>query len=253
MNVDNNEVTWMLGVAREAGNLALSYFGHTTGTLKPDSSWVTEADLAVEAFVREAIQSAHPDDTIIGEETPIDPVDPSRRVWAIDPIDGTRAFNHGFPVWGVSIGLLEDGKPEAGAIVLPALNDLYHADGKNAFLNGALLRLPTASIDTNAVLLVSEDAYRAQSITYPGTLLSLGSAAAHLCYVARGAAVGAMDQACLWDYAAAAAILQSVGIAGRYVSGTPIDFPDLYDGSVVSEPTLFAPDAVFATLRQPSD
>ena len=125
--MDNDEVTWMLGVAREAGNLALSFFGHTTGTLKPDSSWVTEADLAVEEFVREAIQSAHPDETIIGEETPIDPVDPSRRVWAIDPIDGTRAFNHGFPVWGVSIGLLEDGKPEAGAIVLPALNDLYHS------------------------------------------------------------------------------------------------------------------------------
>ncbi len=243
------DAAWLVDLAKKAGDLAYGYFGRATAKLKPDDSWVTEADLAVERFVREALAAARPDDAVIGEEGDTTVSSSSRFVWAIDPIDGTRAFYHGFPVWGVSIGLLLDDQPHAGAVILPVVGDLYHSDGRDAFLNGVRLASPSAAIDKNAVFLISEGAYQARTVDYPGKVLSLGSAAAHLCYVAGGSAIGAMDRAAIWDYAAGAAILSTLGIPPRYASGNAIDFSVLYDGRTVAEPTLFASDLTFRSLQ----
>ena len=240
---------WINELAREAGEIALSFFGKTTGQLKSDHSWVTEADLTIEKFLRAAISQQRPQDAIIGEEgeKKIDPA--AEFVWALDPIDGTRVFNHGLPVWGVSIGVLKNGQPYLGAFILPVLGDLYHTDGHSAYLNGQILGIPEPPIDHNAVFLISEGAYKDRTVDYPGKVISLGSAAAHLCYVARGSAVGAMDKAGIWDYAAGAAILKAQGIKCRYVSGAEVDFETLYDGQAVSEPTLIAPDGLFDQLQ----
>ena len=241
-------IDWLLNVVREAGDIALSYFGRSTGTLKPDNSWVTEADLAVESAIREALLKARPGEAILGEEGQDGPPD-SSRVWAIDPIDGTRAFNHGFPVWGISVGMIIDGLPVVGAFYLPVLDDLYHADGQGAFYNGVNLSAPSPPIGPNAVLLISEGAFGDLQVDYPGKVLGFGSATAHLCYVARGSAVGTLDRASIWDYAAAAAILRAVGIPLRYVSGREVDFTQLYDGRTVPEPTLICPERHFHTLQ----
>ena len=242
------DTDWLIAITRRAGEIALSHFGNTRGSLKPDSSWVTQADLDVEAYLREELAKARPGDAILGEEGD-NPAPQSSAVWAIDPVDGTRVFNHGLPVWGVSIGLILDGTPSAGAFYLPALGDLYHTDGKTAYCNGIALAPPEPVIDANAILLVSEGAYKAQHIRYPGKLLSMGSAAAHLCYVARGAAVGALDQAGVWDYAASAAILRVLGVPFHYASGAEVDFPTLYDGRPAPEPTLVCPPHLFAPLQ----
>ena len=106
------DIPWLLGIVGKAGEIALSHFGRTKGTLKSDNSWVTQADLDVEAYLRKELASTFPDDAVLGEEGD-DPPPTSSNVWAIDPIDGTRAFNHGLPVWGVSIGLLINGRPPA--------------------------------------------------------------------------------------------------------------------------------------------
>jgi myo-inositol-1(or 4)-monophosphatase len=111
------------------------------------------------------------------------------------------------------------------------------------------MNAPSPVIDHNAVFLVSEGAYKARAIDYPGKVISLGSAAAHLCYVARGSSVGAMDKAGIWDYAAGAAILKALGIKCRYVSGDELDFTSLYDGKAVDQPTLIAPDNCFDILQ----
>ena len=241
---------WIVDLARRAGEIAATFFGKTTGQLKADKSWVTEADLAVELYLRAAIEEKRPQDEIIGEEGEKE-IDPSAEfVWALDPIDGTRVFNHGLPVWGVSTGALCNDGPVLGAFVAPALGDLYHTDGDQAYLNGEPLTIPEPVIDENALFLVSEDAYKNRVIDYPGKVLSLGSAAAHLCYVAKGSAVGAMDMAGVWDYAGGAAILRSQGIQCRHTSGDPVDFASLYDGRQVEIPTLIAPESCFEVLRR---
>lgn len=242
------DIDWLLNVVREAGDIALSYFGRSTGTVKPDSSWVTEADLAVESAVRKALLETRLGEAILGEEGQDGPPD-SRVVWAIDPIDGTRAFNHGFPVWGISVGMLVDGVPVVGAFYLPVLDDLFHADGQAAYCNGVRLSTPDPPIDPNAVLLISEGAFFSLHVNYPGKILGFGSATAHLCYVAGGSAVGSLDQASIWDYAAAAAVLRAVGVPLRYLSGEQVDFTQLYDGRTVPEPTLICPERHFDSLQ----
>ncbi len=242
------DIDWLLDITRKAGDIALSHFGKTRGNLKPDNTWVTQADLAVEACLREELASARPNDAILGEEGD-NPAPRSPTVWAIDPIDGTRAFNHGFPIWGVSIGMLQDGVPTLGAFILPALGDLYHTDGKTACCNGVALTPSAPAINANAVFLVSEGAYKHRKIDYSGKVLSLGSAAAHLCYVARGSAVGSLNQASIWDYAAGAAILRVLGVPFRYLSGAEVDFTLLYSGQSTPEPTLACPPRHFQTLQ----
>ncbi len=243
------DIDWMLHITKTAGNIALDHFGNTTGTLKPDSSWVTQADLDVEAYLRKELAHARPDDAILGEEGD-DPPPEVRNVWAIDPVDGTRAFNHGFPIWGVSLGYLQNGIPTAGAFILPALGDLYHTDGTTAYYNGIPLEPPTSPINENAVCLISETALKQFRIDYPGRVLSLGSAAAHLAYFARGSAVAALDRASIWDYAAVAAILRVLGIPFRYRTGEIVDFKDLYSGKPVHEPTLICLPEHFETLQK---
>lgn len=243
------DIKWILEIAREAGSIALSHFGRTEGTLKADNSWVTMADVDVETFLRREIESRRPNDAILGEEG-ANPMPLSTVVWAIDPIDGTRAFNHGLPVWGVSIGVFENGEPTMGAIVLPVLGDVYYTDGASAYCNGRALSTRTPALDANAILLVSEGAFKRLRIDYPGKTLSLGSAAAHLCYVARGSAVGAFDHASIWDYAAGAAILNVLGIRLRYLSGRTVDFEELFGAIAAPEPTLASSDRHFDALQR---
>jgi inositol-phosphate phosphatase/L-galactose 1-phosphate phosphatase/histidinol-phosphatase len=97
---------------------------------KEDESPVTELDRQIELALRATIQSRHPDDSIIGEEFGLwegAPGHPSDRKWVIDPLDGTRAFVTGSPLWGTLIGVLHDGRPWLGAIEMPALGRRFFA------------------------------------------------------------------------------------------------------------------------------
>lgn len=96
---------------------------------------VTVADRAAEEAVRAAIASAFPDDGILGEEFGATNID-ADKVWVIDPIDGTRSFIAGLPVWGVLIGLLQRGKPRLGMMAQPFTGERFFGDGENASYSG---------------------------------------------------------------------------------------------------------------------
>jgi len=106
---------------------------------KSDESPVTIADKTVELALREAIAARFPDDDILGEEHD-DQRGSSGYAWVIDPIDGTRAFICGRPVFGTLIGLVKDDLPLAGYIDMPMLDECYVAVGGSATLNGAPIR-----------------------------------------------------------------------------------------------------------------
>lgn len=106
---------------------------------KADHSPVTDADRSAEETIRKQLSSARSRDSVYGEE--MGTTGRSSRVWVIDPIDGTKNYLRGVPVWATLIGLVEDGKVVAGVVSAPALGRRWWAaQGQGAFTGTSLLR-----------------------------------------------------------------------------------------------------------------
>jgi histidinol-phosphatase len=153
-----------VGWAREAGHRTLHWF--RTGVVaerKADSSPVTVADREAELFLRDRIAGRFPDDGILGEE--FGEARPgARRRWILDPIDGTKSFVRGVPLYGVLLALEEpdaDGAPMVTLAVLhfPALDEtLTAARGAGAWFNGARARVSRVDRLDEALLLTTSAA-----------------------------------------------------------------------------------------------
>jgi histidinol-phosphatase len=140
-------------VAQEAGALALDYArtGVKTET-KSDESPVTAADRACEKLIVETLTREFPEDGILGEEG-ANRESRSGRKWIIDPIDGTKDFIRGIPLWAVLIGLEDQGRIVAGAAHNPGQNSLLWAGrGLGAFANGIPARVSTKTRPEDAIL-----------------------------------------------------------------------------------------------------
>lgn len=124
--------------AYQAGRLTLGYFlSEIEISFKSDASPVTIADRQAEVFIRNQIEKKFPEHTIIGEELGLSNQSGGNTRWIIDPIDGTKAFMRGVPLYGVLIGLEIDGIIEVGAAYLPALNEMVSAArGLGCWWNG---------------------------------------------------------------------------------------------------------------------
>jgi histidinol-phosphatase len=116
------------GMAREAGELILSYYQHPelAVELKADASPVTVADREAERLMRTRIAEAFPDDAILGEEFGQQEGTSGWR-WILDPVDGTKSFVHGVPLFGTLIGIEKDGRAEVGVCRMPALDEMAWA------------------------------------------------------------------------------------------------------------------------------
>ena len=127
------------GAVREAGDLALTTFrGQPRSWIKGESSPVSEADLAVDALLRERLLTIR-EAGWLSEETEDDPARLQRtEVWVVDPIDGTRAYLAGLPDWTISVALVSSGRPLIGALYAPVTDELFLSSvGDGATLNGA--------------------------------------------------------------------------------------------------------------------
>jgi len=118
----------LVAAVREAGALALmSFKGPIKSWFKGGNSPVSEADLAVDALLRDRLQAALPGGWL-SEETEDDPARlASKRVWIVDPIDGTRAFLAGLPDWTIAVALAEAGRPVLAAIFAPVADEMFLA------------------------------------------------------------------------------------------------------------------------------
>ncbi|MCO5065038.1 MAG: histidinol-phosphatase [Rhizobiaceae bacterium] len=96
---------------------------------------VTEADRQAEKAIRALINDSYPGHGILGEEFGAENAD-AEFVWVIDPIDGTRSFISGIPLWGTLVGLTRNGDAIAGMMAQPFIGELFYADGKGAFYEG---------------------------------------------------------------------------------------------------------------------
>jgi histidinol-phosphatase len=147
-------------VARIAGDVALPYFN--TGLdveTKGDGSPVTRADREAEQAARAWIASRYPADGIVGEE--FGDVNPeARRRWLIDPIDGTRSFVRGIPLWGTLVAVLDGEDVLAGAIYCPATREMTNAAlGEGCWWNGVRAHVSTVAVLADALILTTDETF----------------------------------------------------------------------------------------------
>ena len=217
--------------AWQAGKITLEYF--QTGTAverKADASPVTLADRRAEEKLRECIQLAFPDHGILGEEFgEVAGRAPYR--WVLDPLDGTRSFIQGVPMYGVMMGLEYHGQPVLGVVHLPALVEtVYAAKGDGCYWNGRRAHVSAVSQLGEAVVLATS----VQSLYEEGrgpvfeslqgqTRLqrTWGDCYGHI-LVATGRAEVMLDPILqIWDCAALRPILEEAGGTFTDWHGTP--------------------------------
>lgn len=231
----------LINWAHEAGRIALSHFGHIQAHIKPDNTYVTQADLEIEQFLAKQIRAMYPDHALITEESTPPQIQPGAvNTWAIDPIDGTTAFVQGLPGWGISIGHLREGRPYLGCFYMPLLDDMtYTVTPDEVYCNGSpLSRVLRREWGKKSFLAITASAHFDFNIEVEHTR-ALGSIGANLVYTARGAATAAfIPKARIWDLAAGAAILAGAGGELRYLSGQPIDYAQLLAGQLAPEPII---------------
>jgi histidinol-phosphatase len=120
-------LAFALELADVARDLTLAGFGGRLAVeLKDDRTPVTEIDVAAERAIRAAIAERSPDDGVLGEEGGSTP-SVNGRTWVLDPIDGTKLYAEGIPLWTTLIALREDDRVVVGVADAPALGDRYHA------------------------------------------------------------------------------------------------------------------------------
>ncbi len=149
--------TFMAELAVESGNFIRPLFRQPSVAVetKSDQSPVTIADRGAEELLRAMIAKRYPAHGIIGEEFGNTRAD-AEFVWVLDPIDGTKAFITGVPLWGTLIALLHQGQPVLGCIHQPVLGQLLTGDGTSADFNGRKVRCrPTTRVE-DATLLTSD-------------------------------------------------------------------------------------------------
>jgi histidinol phosphatase-like enzyme (inositol monophosphatase family) len=141
--VDPSLLDAAVDLAREAGDLTLRWFRSVDLSIdtKADGTPVTEADRAAERLVRQRLAERFPDDAVLGEEEDDRPGTSGRR-WIVDPIDGTKSFTHGVPLYCTLLGVDDEHGSAAGVIHLPALGETVWAGrGRGCFVNGRPARV----------------------------------------------------------------------------------------------------------------
>jgi histidinol-phosphatase len=188
---------------------------------KPDLTPVTDADRAAERMLRERIARDRPGEGVLGEE---EGDDGGAVRWIVDPIDGTRNFSRGLPVWATLIALEREGQIVCGVASAPALGRRWWAArGEGAFANGTPIHVSAVGGlgDASISCTYAKDLVRLEPLVWHAR--GLGDFWQHV-LVAEGALDAAVDaELALWDYAALEPIVLEAGgrlgeVEGRFVS-----------------------------------
>jgi histidinol-phosphatase len=202
---------------------------------KPDLTPVTDADEAVEADLRDVLARQRPNDAVLGEEQGGKPVFQGRQ-WVIDPIDGTKNFVRGVPLWASLIALLEDGVPTVGVVSAPALNRRWWAGrglGSHASFDGGAPRrlsvsgvpeLSSASLSFSSLSGWAERGLRDNFIGLTDAVWRVRGFGDFFsyCLVAEGAVdIAAEPEVELWDLAPLDLLVREAGGAFTNLDGAP--------------------------------
>jgi myo-inositol-1(or 4)-monophosphatase len=213
-----------------AGTLALEHFKtDRRHWYKAPGQVVTAADLAVDRLLHDRLRGARPGDGWLSEERADDRSRlTTRRLWVVDPIDGTRAFADGVPQFSISVGLLLDGEPVLGAVLNPATAEYFEATrGGGAWLGAERLRVSAHPSLAGARLLSSRTEMhrrRWPRLIPEAHITAIGSLAYKLALVAAGRFDGLLSlrPSHDWDLAAALLLVREAGGLITAADGAPI-------------------------------
>ncbi len=220
-------ITTLINIVKDCRELFLEgYHADKNVRYKGTVDLVTEYDVAVEKRLTESLKKAFPDFTVVGEESTKEITHPKKAIY-VDPIDGTTNFIHGLPFCAISVGMWEDGKPLAGVVYNPVLDECFSAElGCGAFLNGQKISV-SKQTDFQQSLIATGFPYTkvqkgkdyewvlntmAKMLPVTRDIRRLGAASIDLCYVACGK-FEAYYECNLkpWDVAAGILIVQEAG------------------------------------------
>jgi histidinol-phosphatase len=216
----NRELEVAIAAVRAAAELALSWQAGIEAETKADQSPVTKADKECERRIASALLAEFPDDGLLGEEGASIAGQSGRR-WIIDPIDGTRDYVRGNPLWANLLALEDRGEVVLGIVNLPGLGLLYHAQkGGGAFKNGSAMRPSEKSGIGESVLCFSAFAkldklpFRDQFVPWAAQFWAtrgLGGAADAMMVCSGQAEVWFEPNAAPWDFAALKIVAEESG------------------------------------------
>ncbi len=212
-------------LVREAGRIALTRLGTFTVAQKADKSVVTEVDHAIQAVFLDMLADRYPDHAVIAEESIPSPEKhaayaDARYCWVIDPLDGTRNYVAGIPVFGTSVAIMDRGIPVVGIVYEHHMDEMYTAIvGRGAFLGKERIQAgPTRTGGDRLIGIPSSKMPLAVEVlkdwvARPGLVMrNLGSTALHLALVAAGALDAAYSvKGKVWDNAAGAVLIWEAG------------------------------------------
>ncbi|RCL01162.1 MAG: Inositol monophosphatase family protein [Candidatus Tokpelaia sp. JSC085] len=230
-----DDLTLLSWTAREAGKIAMRYFQQAQKVwVKSSNSPVSEADFAVDSFLKRELLSARPDYGWISEESRDDRTkdtkDTYSRFFVVDPIDGTRGFIERKTGWCISIAVVEDGRPIVGVLECPAKREQFLTKiGTPALLNGQVIRVALSGARSRLLIFCQKSILNrlpapfVQSVT-PDT--SIPSLAYRLALLSSGRLdVVFIRSGCHdWDIAAADIILKQSGGTLAGMTGHPIRY-----------------------------
>ena len=251
-----NFLKTILSLTQQAEQIPKRYFRKgVTIDHKQDETPVTIADRATEEFIRAGLAEHFPDHEIFGEEFGMTKGD-SPYQWVIDPIDGTRAFISGMPLYGMLIALLKHGVPQLGVLRMPELGEVYTGTDQGAFLNGdQRLRVSDAKDLDRAFIYINEADKMMAAV--PGVFARLNSAGrdrrfAYDCYPHALLAAGHID-ACVdfglqpYDYLPLVPIIEAAGGVITDWQGKPLNMGS--DGRIVCAATSLLHSEILVLLQ----
>ncbi|WP_223204555.1 histidinol-phosphatase [Gordonia jinghuaiqii] len=232
-----DDVELALSLADSADALTMDRFGAVDLHVddKPDLTPVSDADLACETMIRERLSARRPADTVLGEEFGGEAA-LSGRQWVIDPIDGTKNFVRGVPVWATLIALLIDGVPVVGVVSAPALRRRWWAAtglGAHTRFDGADARrlsvsgvadLAASSLAFSSLSGWADRGIREQFVDLTDRVWRVRGYGDffNYCLVAEGAVdIAAEPEVSLWDLAPLDILVREAGGAFTALDGTP--------------------------------
>ena len=241
-----SDLAFALELADLADSLTLPRFGAVDLRVdtKPDLTPVTDADRAVERALRERIGRARPGEGIVGEEEGGDGDGRGVR-WILDPVDGTRNFARGIPVWATLVALEREGEVVCGVVSAPALSHRWWAArGEGARRDGEPIAVSAVSTLEAAAVSCAHARDLAACEPYVWHARGFGDFWQHV-LVAEGSLEAAVDaRLSLWDYAAPALIVAEAGGRASAPDGAP-----LRPGAQVVTSNGLLHDDVLALLR----